>query len=58
MPETFGNNRRIRLRLSALQDRDSALAPVATTWNSLTASSVISIAARWPPICSPKNPLL
>ena len=36
----------------------SALAPVATTWNSLTASSVMSMAARWPPICSPKKPLL
>ena len=36
----------------------SALAPVATTWNSFTASSVMSMAARWPPTCSPKNPLL
>ena len=36
----------------------SALAPVATTWNSLTASRVMSMAARCPPICSPKNPLL
>ena len=37
---------------------NSALAPLATTWNSFTASSVMSIAARWPPSCSPKNPLL
>ena len=37
---------------------NSAGAPLAITWNSLTASSVMSIAARWPPTCSPKNPLL
>jgi hypothetical protein len=37
---------------------NSALAPLATTWNSFTASSVMSTAARWPPICSPKKPLL
>jgi hypothetical protein len=37
---------------------NSAGAPWATTWNSFTASSVMSIAARWPPICSPKKPLL
>ena len=36
----------------------SAGAPLAITWNSLTASSVMSIDARWPPACSPKNPLL
>jgi hypothetical protein len=37
---------------------NSALAPVAITWNSLTASSVMSIAARWPPTCSPKKPFV
>ncbi len=37
---------------------NSAGAPLAITWNSFTASSVMSIAARWPPTCSPKNPLL
>ena len=37
---------------------NSAGAPLAITWNSLTASSVMSIGARWPPTCSPKNPLL
>ena len=37
---------------------NSAGAPVAMTWNSLIASSVMSTAARWPPACSPKNPLL
>ena len=37
---------------------NSAFAPVATTWNSFTASSVTSMAARCPPTCSPKNPLL
>jgi len=33
-------------------------APLAMTWNSFTASSVISTAARCPPTCSPKKPLL
>jgi hypothetical protein len=37
---------------------NSAPAPVAMTWNSLTASSVMSIAARWPPTCSPKKPFV
>ena len=37
---------------------NSAVAPLATTWNSFTASRVMSIAARWPPTCSPKKPLL
>ena len=37
---------------------NSAGAPVAMTWNSLTASSVMSIGARCPPACSPKKPLL
>ena len=37
---------------------NSAGAPLAITWNSFTASSVMSIGARWPPTCSPKKPLL
>ena len=37
---------------------NSAGAPLAITWNSFTASSVMSIGARWPPACSPKKPLL
>ncbi len=37
---------------------NSAGAPLAITWNSFTASSVMSMGARCPPACSPKKPLL
>ena len=42
---------------AAYDHRIDAVAPQ-ITWNSLTASSVMSMAARWPPTCSPKKPFV